>query len=220
MGLNLAALLVMQRFPATRILSLGYPDILATKEQIEDVFGVTPKTYVPNGAWHGLKYDLPETVEFFRMIGSEITCVDIHASRGIETVVDLNYPHDLGAFDMVIDGGTIEHCFNISQAMMNAAHAVKHGGVIFHTTPMSMMNHGFYNVCSTLFHDFYEQNGWTVEFCQGISAKEFFPLEPVKRFIAPHECSIHFVARRTIMGEMRFPTQRKYINNPDLKAMN
>jgi hypothetical protein len=55
----------------------------------------------------------------------------------------------------VLDCGTTEHCFNVGQAIINAAHAVKPGGAIFHCFPMCVMNHGFWNASPTAFKDFY-----------------------------------------------------------------
>jgi hypothetical protein len=219
MALTVAGLTVLSKFPSKRVLSLGYPDILATKEVISSLFNVEPTIFVDNGKWHGIDHELPETVEFFKLIGSEIQCVDVHASRGIETVLDLNYPHDLGKFDMVIDPGTVEHCFNIGQAIINAASAVAEGGVIFHTPPVTMVNHGFYNLNPTLMFDFYMQNGWEVEMACGVRGGEMFEIEPYRRAAWPPECSMYFVARRMNMNALSFPTQTKYLVNPDLKAM-
>lgn len=219
MGLTVAGLTVISKYPSKRVLSLGYPDIIATGDVIKNLFHVEPQTYVPNGGWHGVDHELPESVEFFRMIGSELSCIDVHASRGVETVVDLNYPHDLGKFDMVIDPGTCEHAFNIGQAIINAASAVVEGGVIFHTPPMTMINHGFYNLNPTLFFDFYEQNGWEIEMAAGVQDGALFEVPAHQRFIAPPESSFYFVARRMNMNPLSYPQQWKYQQNPDLKAM-
>jgi hypothetical protein len=126
----------------------------------------------------------------------------------------------LGKFDLVIDAGTIEHCFNIGQAIINAANAVNEGGAIFHTPPMSMVNHGFYNISPTLLFDFYMQNGWNVEFCCGSCPRGMYDINPYLRYAVPPESSIFFVARRTNMNPLSFPTQQKYLKNPDLKALN
>ena len=82
----------------------------------------------------------------------------------------------------MIDAGTIEHCFNIAQAILNAAQAVAPGGHVFHAPPMTMLNHGFYNLNPTLFHDFYGQNGWTVERLVGGTQEGKFKVHPTGRF--------------------------------------
>lgn len=144
MGIRASGLRILYKMlPAKRVLSLGYPDILATKEDIIHIFGVEPAAYVTTGKWHEVHHPLPETVSLFNQLGAELECVDVYASRGIERIVDLNQPATLGTYDVVLDLGTIEHCFNIAQALKNAVDAVAVGGRIFHTSPVTMINHGF-----------------------------------------------------------------------------
>jgi hypothetical protein len=110
----------------------------------------------------------------------------------------------------VIDPGTLEHCFNIGQAMMNAANAVKPGGRIFHISPMTMVNHGFYNLCPTMFHDFYQQNGWEMESFAVVAMAD-----PVctmtDRFTTAQEHLIRAVAKRKTGAALHFPIQSKYL---------
>jgi hypothetical protein len=212
MGLGLDAVkLLLPHLKNAKILSLGYPDLLI--EDPRSVFGVTPKHYTEFGPWHGVQYPLPETVETFALLGSTLKCIDIHASRGCEEIIDLNYLTNLGKFDLVIDAGTIEHCFNIGHAILNASNAVKAGGHIFHSPPMTMLNHGFYNVCPTLLFDFYYQNGWEIEHL----TSNYGAVPYVKRFKAAPECCLYFIAKRIGNAWLKYPTQSKYINNKDLK---
>ena len=199
-----------------RVLSFGYPDLVASAEEIERLFGVRVTRFTDFGRWHGVDFPLPETLEVFGAIGTQLVCVDIRQSRGVERVVDLNYPCDLGSFDLVIDAGTIEHCFNIGQAMLNAAQAVAVGGHVFHTPPMTMLNHGFYNLNPTLFHDFYVQNGWTLEVLMGGTRQGKFKVHPTARFAGPAEALLYCLARREHDGALAFPTQTKYLDNPNL----
>ena len=135
MGIRVSGLqLLAEMLPARRILSLGYPDILATKEDIIRIFGVEPASFVNTGKWHRVNYPLPETTALFQQLGCELVCVDVHASRGVERIVDLNAPAELGKYDIVMDMGTIEHCFNIGQALKNAVNAVDIGGGVFFTS--------------------------------------------------------------------------------------
>src|SRR3990167_9695948 len=108
-----------------KILSLGYPDLMASKEEIESLFGYKPTKFTEAHKWHKTKEPMPESLELFEAIGAKLTIVDFTQERGMEKVADLNHPHDLGKFDLVIDPGTLEHCFNIGQAFLNAANAVK-----------------------------------------------------------------------------------------------
>lgn len=218
MALSPHALEIVATYLGPRVLSLGYPDILSSAEDIERSFGVRPSRFNDSGRWHGVSHPLPETIELFGLLGAELECVDIVSSRGVERIVDLNQPHDLGQYDLVLDCGTIEHCFNIGQAIINAAAAVKPGGRIFHTPPLSMVNHGFYNLNPTLFHDFYGQNGWEIELLCAADRARTYPLaDPTARMNVPSELSLFCVARRGSDAPLRFPTQTKYLLNPALK---
>lgn len=202
-----------------KILSLGYPDLLITAEDVKALFEVTPTKFTDSGGWHKKTHPLPETVEFFSLLGSTIDCVDIHASRGVERVVDLNEKHDFGEYDLVIDAGTIEHCCNVGQALMNAVRAVKVGGRIFHVPPMMMMNHGFYNICPTMLHDFYTQNGWTIEHFSARGKLGEVAFHPTQKFSARAVSDLNswmfFLAKKN-GPDLRWPMQTKYMNHPNL----
>lgn len=218
------------------MLSLGYPDILATPEIIAGLFGED----IANGlkyrddsagivAWHGLEGELsriPETEHLLSALGISFSCIDIAASRGVERIIDLNFPlpDDLhGSFHVVMDPGTIEHCANIGQALMNLAKCVQVGGFVIHCNPMSMYNHGFYNLNPTLYADFYEHNGFSLEMMTGMAGhglqRQFFSVPPFQRFAnAPANASLVVVARRQQDKPLSWPVQRKYQMNSALKA--
>lgn len=217
MALTLPALTALARFlPGRNVLSLGYPDIVARPEDIERLFGFRPTRFTDFGRWHGVDFALPETMEFFGAIGSRLDCVDIVASRGVERVVDLNRPCALGSFELVIDAGTTEHCFNVGQALVNAASAVAVGGQIFHAPPMTMLNHGFYNFSPTLLHDFYTQNGWKIELLVGMRKGASFEIPLTARFTVPFETTLYCIARRDSADTPAYPVQSKYLRNPGL----
>ena len=200
------------------VLSLGYPDILPDASEIKDLLGVEPVKFAPNGRGHGIDRDLVETEGLFALLGSDLTCVDVLAHRGVERVVDLNGHCDLGRYDLVIDPGTIEHCFNIGQAVMNAANAVRPGGHIYHSPPMMMPNHGFYNICPTMLWDFYTQNGWEIKL---LEARHHFKDEAVSinsEYAATsrlaqigNETSIVCLAKRKNAAPLKWPVQSKYL---------
>ena len=208
--------LIAPRLRGARVLSLGYPDLLATAAEVEALLGVRPAKFTPFGRWHGRADPLPETLHVFEAVGATLDCVDVHPSRGVERFADLNHPCRLGSYDLVLDPGTIEHCFNAGQALLNAAGAVRPGGAIFHAAPLSRGNHGFYNFNPTLFHDFYTQNGWEIEVLKGISRQGAFRVPPSERFEAPPEAVLHCLARRLSDRALVIPRQSKYLRNPDL----
>jgi SAM-dependent methyltransferase len=194
-----------------KILSLGYPDIMASAAEVKALFGYTPTQFTKAHEWHKTKEPMPESLELFEAIDAKVTIVDFDADHGVETIADLNYPHDFGQFDLVIDPGTLEHCFNIGQAFMNAAGAVRPGGRIFHISPMSLLNHGFYNLCPTLYHDFYRQNGWDVRVLIVLPA--FAPVcRATARFDTHSEYLMHVLVERMTDAPLKFPIQTKYLD--------
>lgn len=212
-----AVKLIAPHLKGARVLSLGYPDLLVAAELIEAMFGFTPVKFTNQARRHGAGFRLPETVDVMQAVCAEFVCVDVARFAGVERIVDLNYPQEyLGRFDLVLDPGTTEHCFNIGQALMTAASAVKQGGRILHLSPMTMVNHGFYNLCPTLFHDFYTQNGFAIEVFEVSRRKdgvdEFGDIKAVaaKRNKFGPEYGLCVFAQRLTDQALRYPVQSKY----------
>lgn len=67
-----------------------------------------------------------------------------------------------GAFRSILNGGTLEHIFDLRQAMQNIHDATAVGGLMLHTLPMTWMNHGFVNLNPVLFHLAAEANAYDV----------------------------------------------------------
>ena len=212
---------------ASRVLSLGYPDVLVDSEKLVALFGesVRRRLVVRSDsaqaiAFHRLRDvdHLVETESLFAALGLQLDCIDVRAPRGVERIVDLNapLPNDLvGSYRLVIDPGTIEHCFNIGQAMLNAARAMAVGGYIVHVNPLSMFNHGFYNLNPTFYYDFYGQNGFELLFMNGIGKVDelspFFDVAPVRRFNnVPEDSAMVVIAKRRDTRDIVWPIQSKY----------
>ncbi|MBI3571691.1 MAG: hypothetical protein HY082_11430 [Gammaproteobacteria bacterium] len=221
------------RLPASaRVLCLGYPDLLVPKEDLVQAGICHAEEQLPLATdadaiarWHGWKDPIFDTATMFNRLGLTPAFIDIHPSRGIEQVVDLNMglPIEMhGMFDLVLDGGTLEHCFNIGRAFMNVAQAVREGGFILHSNPMSCFNHGFWNLSATTYHDFYTQNGFEVLDLFGMLGKvgqrEVAPLPPADRIQLPPEVSSLVVVRKIAKQPLRWPTQGKYLKNKTLKG--
>jgi hypothetical protein len=219
MGLKALALHVLKPYlPAKRVLSLSYPDLVMHQDELEAVCGFRTFCENDSGAWHGRTHKLPETIEAFRKLGTEeFRCVDIVASRNVEEIVDLNVPQELGEYDLVLDPGTTEHCANIWQATINAANAVKEGGLIFHTPPITMLNHGFWCPQPTFYHDFYTQNGWAIEKMLVTDGERAGEVPMTTRFTCPPDFVLYVLARRHSTTPLAYPTQTKYLLNPQLK---
>jgi hypothetical protein len=106
----------------------------------------------------------PNSIELIDLKGSELTTIDIVAHHGNEVLRDLcdPAPLGLGRFDVVLDHGTIEHCANPAQAFLHAASAVDNGGVIIHHLPITMINHGYWNINPSFILDFYLVNDFEI----------------------------------------------------------
>lgn len=106
---------------------------------------------------------------FFSAFGFEtIESVDIDASRDNSThAYDLNRPgmvESLGRqYDLVVDGGALEHVFDVRNALLNIADAVRIDGFVIQILPgNNTFDHGFYQFSPTLFKDWYEANSYRV----------------------------------------------------------
>jgi len=117
---------------------------------------------------------------FGRMVlGAEVSDVALFEALGATTVHSLDYTGTLnatiacdlnhplqsetlaGKYDVVLDGGTLEHCFNVGVYMETVVRLLRVGGRVLHTSPcQGYANHGFYNFQPTFFFDFYGANGF------------------------------------------------------------
>src|SRR5581483_3040143 len=104
---------------------------------------------------------------FFRLLGFDgVDVLDASDFEGANIIHDLNNPtsDDLADhYDLVFDGGTLEHVFDIATALKSISRIVKIGGRVVHISPMAnCIDHGFYCFSPTLFADFYSTNGFQI----------------------------------------------------------
>lgn len=221
-----------------KLLSLGYPDLLVQEavmqQMAQEIWGAPMTNFETTklaedgesiSRWHRWKEPIYDTTEVLRRFYIYPEYIDIHASRGVERVVDLNVESSLGptSYDIILDPGTLEHCFNIGVAWKNVWSSLKTGGYLIHTNPVTMMNHGFYNLNPTAYHDVYTQNGGELLTCKGLvgplDGRQSVDLPPTSRFMTgDHEITSLIVAKKTIEQEFKWPTQTKYLKNKNLKA--
>lgn len=112
--------------------------------------------------------DKIDSYDLFYMIGfKEVHAIDVSDFEGADIILDLNetLPMDyVDRFDYVLNGGTLEHIFDIAKAMNNITKLVKFGGSICHIAPaVGMVNHGFYSISPTFFVDFYKRNNFLLD---------------------------------------------------------
>ena len=105
----------------------------------------------------------------FKSLGARsVSSLDASAFEGAQFVHDLNQP--VGAnlkqqFDLVYDGGTLEHVFNFPVALQNCMEMLRvNGRFITHTCANNFCGHGFYQFSPELFYNvFSEENGFEIE---------------------------------------------------------
>lgn len=228
--------LLRPHLTGARVLALGYPDVICSMLLARETLGILSDRYIDKASdkareWHpSMDPDAPDGWSLLcAATGRYVNIIDIKQWRGGERIYDLNsdtnnverlITHDdlFEKVDLVLDHGTLEHCMNIGQALMNAAGFVKPGGRIFHGSPLSMVNHGFYNICPTLYHDFYKGNGWEIESFHIVieSGKQkviSLPIEAMtERFTVTAESTFCVIARRPLdhTRPMEWQMQPKY----------
>jgi hypothetical protein len=109
-------------------------------------------------AWTGLDMRGMEFADdFIRTLGAkEYHALDSSTYEGADIIHNLNYPLPtelLERFDCVIDGGTLEHIFDLSAALRDALKMVKPGGhLIICNIANNFLGHGFYQLSPELFY--------------------------------------------------------------------
>ncbi|MBS1963130.1 MAG: hypothetical protein JST04_13020 [Bdellovibrionales bacterium] len=94
----------------------------------------------------------------FQLLGAEeVVSLDASDYQGATIRHDLNLPVDVNLhdrFDVVFDGGTLEHVFNFPVAIRNAMEMIAVGGSLVSVTPANnQMGHGFYQFSPELFYN-------------------------------------------------------------------
>jgi hypothetical protein len=158
-----------------KVLTLGKQDVSLTVDEFEAIAakfpfplhpanGVDPLSQKSESRAQGF---ISDVYLFTRLGFSECKSVDYCDYEGCDYVFDLNLP-DLPAqlinsFDVVIDGGTIEHVFHLPNVLRNLFRMIPVHGRILHFSPSSNhMDHGFYMFSPTLFWDYYQANQFEI----------------------------------------------------------
>jgi len=140
--------------------------------------------------------DIGETIQYaepiFSGLGAEqVDSIDNSSYQSATLVWDLNRPipeewHE--HYDFLYDGGSLEHIFNVPQALTNYMNMVQVGGtVMVDTEANNWMGHGFYQFSPELFYRVFSQsNGFQVDRLVLHEKYAFAPLYEV-----PDPASIH-----------------------------
>jgi hypothetical protein len=107
---------------------------------------------------------------------TSVEALDYSNYEGAQHVHDMNEPIPEGMvtrFDVVYDGGALEHIFNFPTAIANLMRMTKVGGRVFMSTPANnFFGHGFYQFSPELmFRVFAPENGFEIGTVQIVEAR-------------------------------------------------
>jgi SAM-dependent methyltransferase len=114
----------------------------------------------------------------FRALGfDEVRSLDVSDWEGADYLGDLNQPLPAeleGRFDVIFEAGTSQHVFHLPNLLANVHRLLKPDGRAIHAmvTSNNHVDHGFYMFSPTLFHDYYQANGYRLD------ASYFFEFVP------------------------------------------
>ncbi|MFQ5528579.1 MAG: hypothetical protein ACE5GX_20275, partial [Thermoanaerobaculia bacterium] len=186
MGLTVTTLRLLIRGVAElerreSVLTYGIQDVYATYDELKHAFDEMKQPYEEVGrseqklSSSRLFQERPlarnrgnvDASVLFRMLGfaryASLDLLDLDGPPSIRHDLNEPIPRDLeGTQDLVVDGGTIEHIFDIKTALCNTARLVRKGGMVIHASPVGWYEHGFYGINPTLFVDFYSANGFQI----------------------------------------------------------
>jgi len=129
-------------------------------------------------------YDVTQKyAESFLTRGLGATCaesLDASSYEGATILHDLNLPfrQTPPVFNTIIDCGTLEHVFNVPQALLNLSQLCSEEGQILHVVPgTNYLGHGLYQFSPELFFSYYSSgNGYrdTEIFLANTSYKDYW----------------------------------------------
>ena len=163
MGLDFHALsflrLAQRMQPLGAVATLGRQTVQLTRPALEEILDV-PVGDVPFGSFC-------EDLLTRHFGATAVHSFDNSDFEAATFVQDFNRPLPegrgwRGQYDTVIDFGTLEHIFDVPQALRNMSDLCRPGGQILHVLPANNFNgHGFYQFSPELFASLYaEANGY------------------------------------------------------------
>jgi len=157
-----------RNLPITRIATIGSLSLYLHSRQVKRLRQIIPESRALAKYIWG---DTADTILCELTGASEVVSIDVSDYQGSSIVHDMNLPlvdkrPDLGEqFDLVIDGGTLEHVFNFPVAVANLMFLVRKGGHVLSANPANnLCGHGFYQFTPELMHRIYSgTNGFRVD---------------------------------------------------------
>ncbi len=195
---------VVSQLSGGRAICLGYPEVGSSVEVLKSIFNIPIQQQSLQEILRLLKFD-------------EFDIADVSDYEGSNVIFDLNIPiTHLKTYDLIVDNGTVEHCFNVCQALFNIKKLCAINGIIFHLNPANWFGHGFYNFSPCFYFDFYESNGFEVRcFLRDVSSgnySEIFYKPKVTKVLLNRRYTVHAVARKIAEMEDVIPFQRRFLH--------
>lgn len=108
-----------------------------------------------------------DDITLFTLLGfTTVHSLDASSYEHSTIVHDLNTPvpsHLHHSYDVIFDGGTLEHVFHLPQVLKNIHALLKKDGRIIHCSPShNHVDHGFYMFSPTFFYDYYSANHYPI----------------------------------------------------------
>ena len=141
----------------SKMLMLGRQNYLLRPNETKALFssfGMVPDSNLLKQSGDG---NWPFSEPFFGCLGAQICdSMDVAGYEGATVLHDLNDPINQNLaekYDVVFDGGTLEHVFNFPTGLHNAMQMVKRGGWYLGFTPgNNYFGHGFYQFSPELYY--------------------------------------------------------------------
>lgn len=147
-----------------KLLTLGKQTPCVSLEQLKQMIHFQTGIELPNYRNNQI---IPDTMVAEILGFSSINAMDNSAYEGADIIYNLNdralSKHLIGAFDVILDIGVIEHVFDMPSALWNIHQMLKVGGrFILFTTCIYWIDQAYYMMSPTLFHDYYRLNDYEI----------------------------------------------------------
>lgn len=161
-----------------RILTIGRQSLCLHPAELELLAAAAPRLLATQALTaEQLSFGAPAEPFLRAFLGAgSVEALDYSDYEGAQHVHDMNEPiaEELaGRFDVVYDGGALEHIFNFPVAISNLMRMTRVGGRVFMSTPANnFFGHGFYQFSPELmFRVFAPENGFEIVTVQVVEAR-------------------------------------------------
>jgi hypothetical protein len=153
----------------------------------------------------------------------EVSALDVDAYEGADLLWNLNDPVSPclnERFDFILDGGTLEHVFDLPQALDSIGRMTKIGGAIVLMTPASnSVDHGFYSVSPTLLFDYFSANGFGMLSCYLAEVCSYDYSRPVTVYRYPYVSNEYRMSSDQTVYTIFFATKLEASRCPHVKPI-